>query len=455
MPDELNRREFMDNSGKLAAGTAGAATWSALHPAVHVARGAMVAPSEKLRIALIGCGGMGNYDLDDFMRAPEVSVVALCDVDQRHLDRTASKVEKKYGKKPTTSADFHPILENKEIDAVIIGTPDHWHAIPFVYACMAGKDVYCEKPISHNIKEGRAMIDAARKYKRVSQIGTQQRSGEHFQKAVKLVQDGKLGRISMTRTWNFSNEAPGGCGKPADRDEAPKGVDYDRWLGPAPKRPFNSARFHGTFRWFYDYAAGMIGDWNVHLQDIIHWAMDVTAPKSVHAAGGKFALDDIRDTPDTLLVTYEFDSPRGPFVQFYEMRKGNNHGIGGDPGHGMQFHGTDATLYLDRDGFQLYPEEKRTKPIKSGGSDQHWPHVQDFLSCVKSRKRCICDVETGHTSTVVCHLGNISYKLGRKIFWDAKTETITDQKGQPDSEANALLGREYRSGYELPKVEPA
>jgi predicted dehydrogenase len=453
MPDELNRRDFLDNSGKLAAGTAGAAAWSALHPAVQVARGEMVAPSEKLRIALIGCGGMGNYDLDDFMRAPEVSVVALCDVDQRHLDRTASKVEKKYGKKPMTSADFHKILDNKDIDAVIIGTPDHWHAIPFVYACMAGKDVYCEKPISHNIKEGRAMIDAAQKYKRVSQIGTQQRSGEHFQKAVKLVRDGELGRITMTRTWNFSNEAPGGCGKPADRDQAPKGVDYDRWLGPAPKRPFNSARFHGTFRWFYDYASGMIGDWNVHLQDIIHWAMDVTAPKSVHAAGGKFALDDIRDTPDTLLVTYEFDSPHGPFVQFYEMRKGNNRGIGGDPGHGMQFHGTDATLYLDRDGFQLYPEEKRAKPIKSGSSDQHWPHVQDFLSCVKTRKRCICDVETGHTSTVVCHLGNISYKLGRKICWDAKTETITDQKGQPDSEANALLGREYRSGYELPKIE--
>ena len=144
---------------------------------------------------------------------------------------------------------------------------------------MAGKDVYCEKPISHNIKEGRAMINAARKYKRVSQIGTQQRSGEHFQKAVKLVQDGKLGRVSLTRTWNFSNEAPEGCGKPADRDQAPEGVDYDRWLGPAPKRPFNRARFHGTFRWFYDYAAGMIGDWNVHLQDIIHWAMDVTAPE--------------------------------------------------------------------------------------------------------------------------------------------------------------------------------
>ena len=213
----------MENSGKLTAGTAGVAAWSALHPAVRVARGAMVAPSEKVRIALIGCGGMGNYDLDDFMRTRRFPWSRSATSISGTLTGPPDKVEKKYGKKPMTSADFHPILENKDIDAVIIGTPDHWHAIPFVYACMAGKDVYCEKPISHNIKEGRAMIDAARKYKRVSQIGTQQRSGEHFQKAVKLVQDGKLGRISMTRTWNFSNEAPEGCGKPADRDQAPNG----------------------------------------------------------------------------------------------------------------------------------------------------------------------------------------------------------------------------------------
>jgi predicted dehydrogenase len=452
MTDELNRRGFMGTSGRLAGGAAGAAAWSALHPAVRTARGEAVAPSETIRVALIGCGGMGNYDLDDFMRAPEVRMVALCDVDQRHLNRTAEKVEKKAGKKPMTCVDFHQVLEMKDLDAVIIGTPDHWHAIPFINACMAGKDIYCEKPISHNIKEGRAMVEAAHKHKRVSQIGTQQRSGEHFQKAVKLVQEGKLGRVTLTRTWNFENEAPFGCGKPMDHDKAPEGVDYDRWLGPAPKRPFNRARFHGSFRWFFDYAAGKIGDWNVHLQDIVHWAMGVTAPKSVHAAGGKFALDDISDTPDTLLVTYEFEGPHGPFVHLYEMRKGNQHGIGGDPGHGMQFHGTDATLYLDRGGFQVIPEGKRTAAIKSGSSDQHWPHVQDFLRCIKSRDRCICDVETGHTSTVVCHLGNISYKLGRKIFWDAKAETITDQKGHPDAEANALLGREYRKGYELPTV---
>ena len=455
MSDELNRRNFIEDSGCLAASTAGIATWPALHPAVRTARGEAVAPSETIRVALIGCGGQGSYDLDVFMRSPEVAVAALCDVDQRHLNRTAEKVEKKYGKKPTTTVDFHPILERNDVDVVIIGTPDHWHAIPFVYACMAGKDVYCEKPLCHNIKEGRAMVNAARRYKRVSQIGTQQRSGEHFQKAVKLVQDGKLGKISLTRTWNFSNEAPNGCGKPNDREGVPDGVDYDRWLGPAPKRPFNRARFHRTFRWFYDYAAGMIGDWNVHLQDIIHWAMGVTAPRSVHAAGGKFTLDDIRDTPDTLLVTYEFDSPHGPFIQFYEMRKGNNHGIGGDPGHGMQFHGTDATLYLDRGGFQVIPEA----PAYRGHQERQlgpelaprpgFPQVRQVprgASATSRRatpQRPSATLATSRTSWAGRSSGT------RHPRPSSIRKVIPTPRPMPCSEESIA------KGYELPKVEPA
>jgi predicted dehydrogenase len=460
MTDDVNRREFLGTTGLLTAGTA--ALGALVHPAVRTGHAAAVPPSEKLRVALIGCGGMGNANLEDFMRADEVTVVALCDVDESHLETTGDKVEKQFDKRPKTSKDFHAVIDDKEIDAVIIATPDHWHAIPFVYACMAGKDVYCEKPISHNILEGRAMVSAARRYKRVTQIGTQQRSGEHFRKACELVRAGKLGRVSLTKTWNLANESPGGMGKPEDQESAPSGVDYDRWLGPAPKRKFNPLRFHGSFRWFFDYAAGMIGDWNVHLQDIIHWGMDVTAPKSVHASGGKFALDDIRDTPDTMVVTYEFEGPKGPFLQVYEMRKGNARGIGGDPGHGMQFHGTDATLYVDRGGFEVYPEsegqgsdkKERAPAVKSGGSYQHWPHVQNFLACVRSRAKCTSDIETGHTSTVVCHLGNISLKVGRKIYWNAKFERVVDSKGRSDDEANAYLEREYRRGYELPKVEP-
>jgi predicted dehydrogenase len=450
--DPLNRRRFLGTSSLLTAG--GTAAWSALHPAIRTARGALVPANEKLVVALIGCGGMGNADLDSFLRAPEVSIAALCDIDDGHLQKTADKVEKKTDTRPKTTRDFRTITDDKQIDAVIIATPDHWHAIPFVHACMAGKDVYCEKPISHNIREGRMMINAARRYNRISQIGTQQRSGTHFQEAVKLVQEGKLGRVSLTRTWNFDNEAPKGLGKIEDQDEAPEGVDYDRWLGPAPKRPFNRARFHGSFRWFFDYASGMIGDWNVHLQDIIHWGMNVTAPKSVHACGGKYTIDDLRDTPDTMVVTYEFEGPAGPFIQMYEMRKGNGQGIGGSPGHGMQFHGTDATLHLDRGGFKVIPEKERTAAFTSKSSDQHWPHVQNFLSGVKSREKCISDVETGHTSTLVCHLGNISLRLGRKVYWDAKKEEILNERGFVDHEANQWLGREYRKGFGLPKVEP-
>ncbi|MDB5350544.1 MAG: putative dehydrogenase [Planctomycetota bacterium] len=451
MAAEPNRRDFLGASGRLAAGSAAIATFP--HPAVRTGDDAKAPANDKVTLALIGCGGMGRYDLADFLRAPEVQIAAVCDVDDSHSAAAAESVERARGKKPSTTRDYRAVLDEKSIDAVIVATPDHWHAIPFIHACLAGKDVYCEKPVSHNVREGRAMVNAARREKRVSQIGTQQRSGEHFQKAARLVQDGKLGRVSLTRTWNFSNEAPDGLGKPADEDHAPAGVDYDRWLGPAPLRKFNRMRFHGSFRWFFDYAAGMIGDWNVHLQDIVHMAMGVTAPRSVSASGGKFAIDDLRDTPDTLLVSYEFDSPSGPFVQMYEMRKGNGRGIGGDAGHGIQFHGTDATLYLDRGGFQVYPEGARTAEIKSGSSDQHWPHVQNFLACLKSRARCTSDIEIGHTSTVVCHLGNIALKVGRKIYWDAANERITDKSGRVDDEANVLLGREYRRGFELPNVD--
>ena len=321
--------------------------------------GRCVAPSEKLRIALIGCGGMGIYDLDDFMKAPEVSVVALCDVDRRHLNRTAEKVEKKYGKKPKTTVDFRAIIEHKDIDAVIIGTPDHWHAIPFILRLhgrqgrllreadlaqhqgrpghgQRGPALQTGEPDRHPAAVRRALPEG-----RQARAGRQARPDQHDPN-LELQQRSARGlrqaRRPATRLPRASITTAGWARRPSGRS--------------------TGARFHGTFRWFYDYAAGMIGDWNVHLQDIIHWAMDVTAPKSVHAAGGKFALDDIRDTPDTLLVTYEFDSPRGPFVQFYEMRKGNNHGIGGDPGHGMQFHGTDATLYLDRDRLPGHPRRE-------------------------------------------------------------------------------------------------
>jgi len=469
MGEQISRREFLDSSSRTVAGVAAGLAVGGLATAARgQPRPAAVSPNEKVVVGLIGCGGMGNYNLDDFMRAEEVAVAAVCDVDASHLKSTADKVEKKYGKRPKEHKDFRRLIDMKDIDVVIIGTPDHWHAIPMIYACMAGKDVYVEKPVSHNIAEGRAMVNAARKYRRIVQVGMQQRSGEHFQKAVELVRSGVLGDISYTRTWNLSNEAPDGKGNPPDSDPPP-GVDYDFWLGPAPKRRFNPNRFHHNFRWFFDYAAGMVGDWNVHVQDVVHWAMGVDAPVSVSAVGGKYVLRDNRDTPDTLDITYDFVTPAGKrFIQTYSLSFGCATPFNGH-GYGTQFFGSNGSLFVDRGGWEIIPDTKeapdpndpkkktqvpRTEKLSGGGSDQHWPHVQNFLACVKSRKveDLAVDIEVGHKTAAACHLGNIAWKVGKRIYWDAKREIITDKDGRPDREANKLLTREYRAPYTLPKA---
>src|SRR5262245_31247741 len=238
-----------------------------------------VSANDKVRVALVGCGGMGRANLHDFMRVPDFEIVALCDPDPAHIKGAAQDVEK--AKRPTeklqTEKDFRKIIDRKDIDAVIVGAPDHWHAYVLIAACAAGKDVYCEKPLSHNIVEGRKMVEAARKNNRVVQIGTQQRSGQHFKDAVKYVQDGKLGDVTLCRTWITNRHWPDFIGSPPDSDP-PTGVDYDLWLGPAPKRAFNCNRFHHQFRWFWDYGSGLCNDWGVHLNDIILWAMKVRAP---------------------------------------------------------------------------------------------------------------------------------------------------------------------------------
>lgn len=466
MAQRISRRTFLNTSRRVAVGTA---TGLALGRAAWAQAGSSsVSPHEKLVVGLIGCGGMGGYNLDDFMRLDEVAVAAVCDVDAGRMRATADRVEKKYQKRPKECKDFRELIDYEDIDIVIIGTPDHWHAIPMIYACMAGKDVYVEKPISHNIHEGRMMVKAARRYNRIVQVGMQQRSGDHFKKAVELVQSGALGDISYTRTWNLSNIAPDGMGNPPDSDP-PAGVDYDMWLGPAPKRPFNPNRFHERFRWFHDYANGMLGDWNVHVQDIVHWAMNVDAPLSVSAVGGKYVLRDNRDTPDTLEVSYEFETPAGrKFVQTYSMSFGCGTSFNGH-GYGTQFFGSNGSLFVDRGGYEVYPDMKeapdprdpakkiqvpRTEKVTGGGSDQHWPHVQNFIQCVKSRKAedLAVDIEVGHKTATACHLGTISLKLGRRIHWDGKREICVDREGRPDAEANRLLTRDYRAPYTLPQV---
>jgi predicted dehydrogenase len=447
--DQVTRRGFVG-------ATAGAAFLAGAPAALKGG----VAPAEKVRMGLIGAGSRGGQLLGTFFGLPEAEFVAVADVDDKHTGETADRIEKQYGKRPETGRDYRKMLDRKDLDAVVIATPDHWHVIPSIHAIQAGKDVYVEKPIGHNVAEGRALIGAARKYDKVCAVGTQQRSSQHFQKAVQEVRSGKIGQVFWVQTWNFENISPTGMGMQPD-EEAPSYVDYDMWLGPAPKKPFNKNRFHLLFRWFFDYAGGMMSDWGVHLNDIVLWAIDQKAPKSVFASGGIVTSKDNRDTPDTLQVIYEF--PNNVLLT-YSMRKGNGLPLNGHD-YGILFCGTDGSLLLDRSGYDIIPDkvvepygikavygERGTRKISlepehMKGDDGGTPHARDFLDCLKSRKRPICDIEIAHHSTNTCHLGNIAYRLGRKLEWDAANETFKN-----DREANALLTREYRKGFEMPKV---
>lgn len=399
--------------------------------------------NEKLTVGLIGCGGMGLYNLGFFMKNPHVKMAAVCDVDSRRIEHGARNAG---GSGVAKFKDYRELLDRKDIDAIICATPDHWHALVTVAACQAGKDIYCEKPLAHNIKEGRAMVDAARRYGRVVPLGTQQRSGEHFQEAVEIVRGGTLGKITSCRCWNFRNKTPEGIGNKKD-SAPPKDVDYDMWLGPAPKRAFNANRFHYTFRWFYDYAGGMLTDWGVHLMDIVLWAMRVKHPRSVTAIGAKYAMTDNRDVPDTLDVLYDFVD----FTLTYTYRECNGP-TDGRRGRGIAFHGTNGTLVVNRKGYEVYPETDkdgvklvpRVEARKRDKSDQHQPHVRNFVECVKTRARPIADIEEIHRSTTVTHLGNIAYKVGRRIYWDGEKERIIG-----DKEADRLTGRIMRKPYTL------
>jgi predicted dehydrogenase len=446
----MHRREFLGASAMAAAGLAS--------PLAFGDETKKAPASERVRVALIGCGGMGRYNLSDFMRVPEVEIVGLCDPDESHIKDGMEDVRK--ANRPTESIkaekDFRKVLDRKDLDAVIVGTPDHWHAYMLIAACASGKDVYCEKPLSHNIVEGRAMVNAAKRNKRVIQIGTQQRSGQHFQDAVKYVQDGKLGDVTLCRTFITNRTRPEGYGNPPDEDSAPKGVDYDMWLGPAPKRKFNRNRFHHHFRWFKDYGNGLCNDWGVHLNDIILWAMKVQAPRSVFATGGKYEMKDNSDVPDTLDVYYEYPG----FTHVYTVRQGQ-YVYGPEyvnkAQHGMEFHGSKGILFLDRGGWTVLAEGDRAKDEKHGSSEQHFAHVQNFLHCIKNRsEKTASDIEDMHHATVTAHLANISQKVGRRIFWDAETErcyrgydAASKKLVGEDSQANAYLLREPRKPWSL------
>jgi predicted dehydrogenase len=453
----MDRREFM--TGVL--GTA-----AAVSPGIPAAQQVLGA-NDRVNLGWIGCGGRGTYDANLIQQIPNVEIIAVADVYEPHAQSARQKIGSRCG----AYHDFRKLLERKDVDAVLIATPDHWHATVAVLACQAGKDVYVEKPLAHTIDEGRKMVAAARQHNRVVQLGTQHRSAPHFRQAARIVQEGQIGPVHFVRVWNYINMSPDGVGYSAN-SFAPTGLDWDFYLGPAPYVPFNKNRFLVSYRWFWDYAGGMATDYGTHRFDSVHEVMGEDAPRAVTASGGRYVLKDGGDTPDTLQITYEYPG----FILSYEASMVNGHGCGGrtngmkyyltrcqdDRPHGMAFYGTKGTLYADRVGFELYPEPKgefgpgavhaadgdsegfQTTYQQVRGRDTTDLHIRNFLQCVRSRQKPAADVETGHRSTIVPHLGNIALRTGHKIHWDAQNEQIID-----DHQACALLSRAARKPWDL------
>ena len=445
-----SRRGFLKRSAGLATGATFAAGVPASASAISASR--VLGANNRIRIGLIGCGGRGAGDLKQFLKIEGIQCVALCDVDTAQMEKTqAETLDPVEQKAEQQTQDFRRLLDRTDLDAVIVATPDHWHAIPTIMACQSGKDVYVEKPLALTIHEGRVMVEAARKYDRVVQMGTQQRSAPHFSDAVEYVKSGKLGKIRLVRSWaylDWKGEMPVQPDGPP-----PDGVDYDLWLGPAAEKPFNQNRFHFSFRWYWDYSGGLMTDWGAHMIDIANWAMDVKAPRSAVSVGGKFGYpQDAMETPDTQQVIWSFDED---FSMVWEHALGVGRGPEARE-HGIQFHGNEGVLVVDRHGWEVHPEtdkiDKDVREFRSLGKPRHniktyayhLTHVENFVECMRSRERPNADVEIGHNSMIACHLGNIAFRVGRRVEWDVEGEKVVG-----DQEAAQLVKKEYRSPWKL------
>jgi predicted dehydrogenase len=429
-PDMENRRSFMKTS------MLGTASLASLSPKVMGA-------NERIGLALVGARNQGRgVALRSIREGAEIRV--LCDIDEAISAKVAPELERAQNRAPAVVKDFRRVLDDKGVDAVIVATPDHWHTHMSLLACQAGKDLYIEKPLSQTIREGQLIRDAARKYNRLVQVGTQRRSFEHFQTAADYVASGKLGKICLVKAWMC--QVRPSIGNPPD-GTPPASVDYDVWLGPAPKRPFNPNRFHYNWRFFWDYGNTELGNQGIHMLDVALLGIqkmrgkEKCLPGRISGHGGIHWLDDAKEVPDTQLITYDY----GDFLLVWELRSFGRHHPMEETEAGTAFYGSDGMLVVDGAGWAVYAKNDKQPVVEvkaSGGS-----HERNFLECVKSRKRPNADVEIGRLSTALCHLGNICQRLGRDVRFDAESE-----KFGSDGAANALLTKEYRSSYPLPKV---
>ncbi len=439
-----SRRKFIKNSA-LAATAFGAATvipskvWSA-----------GFAPSDKVNVALIGCRNMGFGILRHHLDTGLVNCAALCDVDQNVLKEKAESVKNDFNQSPELYSDYRKVLERKDIDAVIIGTPDHWHCLITVDACSAGKDVYVEKPMANTIGECNIMVKAAKRYNRIVQVGQQQRNGKVFVDSMNLIKSGEIGTLRKVNIWaNFNY----GLGTTLVEDSTvPEGVDYNMWLGPAPERPFNQARFHGSWRHFWDYGGGLMSDWGVHLIDMGLWAKDVVkGPEKVVTYAGNLSKQIMaRETFDTMNVIY----PKDDFVINYDLTAGIQQGPF-DSAYGIQFIGEKGLLVADRSKYHLYPEwdgQKNTPKTEEvhydQGKESHREHVDNFLECLKTRETPACPPEIGRAAAIHVHIANIAARVGETVLeWDDANNRFTNC-----DKANAFITPEYRKPWKLPEV---
>jgi predicted dehydrogenase len=415
----LNRRRFLGAS---------AATVTSL--SALTAAGAAAKPNDRVVLAVMGVKNRGLGHLSGFSAFKDVEIAYICDPDERVIPPALKELAKRQKKTPQVEKDVRKVLDDPKVTALTIAAPDHWHALATIWACEAGKDVYVEKPISHNLIEGRRMVESARKHERIVQVGTQRRSGAHYASAAELVQSGKLGKVPFARTWIAGQRKT--IGRQSD-GPVPKGVDYDLWLGPAPLRPFNPNRFHYNWHWHWDYGTGELGNNGVHALDVVRWLLRLEAPVRVSSGGGNNFFEDDQQTPDTQVAVFDF--PKTCLI--WEHRTWAKTGIEGE-GWGIALYGEKGTLIFDRHGWHIIDGIKAS----DRAADIERPHLRNFIDCVKNRKRPNADIEEGHKSTRLCHLGNIAQRLSRTLRFDARTETI-----RGDTEANLLLGRTYRKPY--------
>jgi predicted dehydrogenase len=417
--------------------------------------------NDRLRIGFIGLGNRGDQVLSAFLEHKDAEVVAICDLYQPYLDFASKKI----GGNPEQFHDYRKLLERKDLDAVVVATPDHWHALQMIDACKAQKDVYCEKPLSLCVAEGRAMVKAARDNKRVVQCGIQRMSNTYCKEAAELVRNGEIGKVTAVRCFHVQNEWPKGIGSPADEDP-PKDFDWDSWLGPAPKRNYNKNRGFYRFRWFYDYSGGQLTNFGVHYLAQIHASLGVDAPLSVVAIGGKYANYDNREVPDTMEVVWHY--PGETLVTFSQFNA-----TGAQPTAvpcEIEFRGTKGTLYFRTNGYDIVPEvvtpnefaarspvnreiergwkvgaKAMIEPKKVAGQIRDADHARNFLDCVKSRKNPSCDVEYGHRCTSAALVAGIAHRTKSFIEWDAQAERCTN-----NAAANKMLSYVYRKPYVFP-----